>query len=233
MKLLRGMLSVLIVLFVLNGCSSEDILKILRPDTTPSKPGLLVVTITVKDADKFNNQYFPNALKTLETAKAMPVLRGINPQVLHGENDKQVIAAFKFPSQAAIKKWYNSPAYQAIIPIRLEAADMIFTSYELDAENDVTGEGLLAVNITVKDAAKFDSYFSQASPTVADAGGQLQLRGIMPEVLHGTNPHQVIAIFRFGNQPEIVEWYNSPVYQALIPLRLQATDMIFTAYEIP
>lgn len=204
-----------------------------RPDTPSPKPGLLVVTFTVKDPDKFSNEYFPNALETLNAAKGTALLRGVSPQVLHGDNDKQVIVAFKFPSQAAIKTWYNSPEYQALIPTRLEAADMVFTSYELDAENDVAGEGLLAVNITVKDAAKFDSYFSQASPTVAAAGGQLQFRGVKPEVLHGTNPHQVIVMFRFENQAKIVEWYNSPTYQALIPLRLEATDMVFTAYEIP
>jgi len=232
LKRLKGILSILIPLFFLISCSSEGLTNILTPEA-PSKPGLLVVTLTVKDPDKFNNEYFPKAAETLAAASATVLLKGINLEVLHGENDKKVIIVIKFPSQAAINTWYNSPEYQAIIPIRLESADTVFTSYEIADEAEyVTGDGLLAVNITVKDAAKFDTYFSQGLPTLADAGGKLQFKGVNPEVLDGTNPHKVIALFRFENQAKISEWYNSDAYQELIPIRLEAADMVFTSYEV-
>jgi len=173
MKRFKGTLSILIPLFFLIGCASDDLTNILTPEV-PSNPGLLVVTLTVKDADKFNNEYFPKAAETLAAASATILLKGINPEVLHGENDKKVILVIKFPSQVAINAWYNSPEYQAIIPTRLESADTVFTSYEIaDGDEDVTGDGLLAVSITVKDAAKFDTYFSQGLPTLADSGGKL------------------------------------------------------------
>jgi uncharacterized protein (DUF1330 family) len=232
MKRFKGTLSILIPLFFLIGCGSDELTNILAPEA-PSNPGLLVVTLTVKDADKFNNEYFPKAAETLAAASATVLLKGINPEVLHGENDKKVILVVKFPSQAAINTWYNSPEYQAVIPIRLESADVVFTSYEIaDGDEDVTGDGLLAVNITVKDAAKFDTYFSQGIPTVADAGGKLQSKGVNPEVLDGTNPHKVIVLFRFENQAKISEWYNSDDYQAVIPLRNEGADTVFTSYEI-
>jgi uncharacterized protein (DUF1330 family) len=233
MKLFKRMLSIMIPLFFLIGCSSKGVIMSPGPDTISSKPGLLVVTLTVKDPDKFSNEYFPQACETLPAASATILLKGINPEVLHGENDKKVTVIIKFPSQAAINTWYNSPEYQALIPTRLEAADMVFTSYEIaDGDVDVTGDGLLAVNITVKDAAKFDTYFSQGLSTLVDVGGKLQSKGVNPEVIHGANPHKVIALFRFENQAKISEWYNSDGYQKLIPLRLEAADMVFTTYQV-
>ena len=154
MKRFKGMLSILIPLFFLIGCGSDDLTNIITPKA-PSNPGLLIITLTVKDADKFNNEYFPKAGETLAAASATVLFKGINPEVLHGENDKKVIVVAKFPSQAAINDWYNSPEYQELIPNRLEAADMVFTSYEIaDEVEGVEGDGLLAVNITVKDAEK-------------------------------------------------------------------------------
>ncbi|MAE04785.1 MAG: hypothetical protein CMH76_00460 [Nitrospinae bacterium] len=35
----------------------------------------------------------------------------------------------KFPDQVAAKAWYDSPEYQALIPNRDEAADMVFISF--------------------------------------------------------------------------------------------------------
>ena len=31
-----------------------------------------------------------------------------------------------FPDGAALRAWYNSPDYQALVPLRDEAADMVF-----------------------------------------------------------------------------------------------------------
>jgi uncharacterized protein (DUF1330 family) len=234
LKLMKGILSFLVPLFLLIGCSSEildPVLDDILSEPTP-KLGLLVVTLTVKDADKFNNEYFPGASETLATASATSVFKGVSPEALHGENDKKVIVAFKFSDQDAIKSWYDSPEYQALIPVRLEAADMVFTSYEVASESDVIGDGILAVSITVRDQEKFDSYFAQAQPTLAEYGAMLQFKGVKPEVLHGVNTYKVIALFRFESKEKIIEWYNSPAYQALIPLRLEAADMVFTAYEV-
>ena len=131
MKLFKVMLSITALLLFLVGCSSKSLVVSTETDATASKSGLLVVTLTVKDPDKFSNEYFPQASKTLEAFSATILLKGINPEVLYGENDKKATVIIKFPSQAAIKTWYNSPEYQALIPTRLEAADMIFTTYEV------------------------------------------------------------------------------------------------------
>jgi uncharacterized protein (DUF1330 family) len=36
----------------------------------------------------------------------------------------------RFPSLADADGWHNSAAYQALIPIRQEAADVVLTTYE-------------------------------------------------------------------------------------------------------
>ena len=45
----------------------------------------------------------------------------------HPYTDTVVI---RFPDAKAIAGWYGSPAYQALIPIREQAADMVLISYE-------------------------------------------------------------------------------------------------------
>lgn len=224
-------------LMLLAGC--DQALDLIHSVSDPSEPevtapGLLVVTLTVRDADKFNNEYFPRAAETLQAADAVSLLKVVNPEALHGEHDGQVLVAFRFPTQEAIRDWYDSPEYQALIPVRTEAADMTFTSYELTDENSgLVGDGVLAVGIHVQDSDRFSTYFSQAGPTVQAAGGALQYRGANAQVLYGENPYPVVALFRFRDSADIMAWYNSPEYQALIPLRLQAADMVFTAYSSP
>jgi len=39
-------------------------------------------------------------------------------------------AVVRFPDTAALKTWYQSPAYQALIPLRDEAVDMTLVAYE-------------------------------------------------------------------------------------------------------
>jgi uncharacterized protein (DUF1330 family) len=38
----------------------------------------------------------------------------------------------RFPDADAVAGWYNSPAYQALVPLRVAAADVDLVSYEAD-----------------------------------------------------------------------------------------------------
>lgn len=48
-----------------------------------------------------------------------------------GEINHQMTGIAKFPSMADLKSWYASEAYQAIIPLREEAADIAIAAYEV------------------------------------------------------------------------------------------------------
>ena len=91
---------------------------------------LLVVHANIKNTDKLA-QYSQQAAKTLSEFNAAIKNKGQLNQVLHGEHDFQSIALIEFPDLESIKNWYQSESYQALLPIRNEAAEMVFTSYQL------------------------------------------------------------------------------------------------------
>lgn len=84
----------------------------------------VVVHATVKSAEKMA-EYGAAAGPTLAAFGGELVSRGPS-EVLAGSNAHGLMVVLKFPDRAAAKAWYNSPAYQAAIPTRLEAIDSVF-----------------------------------------------------------------------------------------------------------
>lgn len=91
-----------------------------------------VATATVKDPQKFQ-EYALKAGETLAPHQGELVLRGKKEEVLAGHTDHQTVGIIKFPNQDALKAWYSSDAYQAIVPLREQAADMTIVSYVVPA----------------------------------------------------------------------------------------------------
>jgi uncharacterized protein (DUF1330 family) len=90
----------------------------------------VVVTVTPKDPEKLK-EYSGLAGPTIVSNGGEPVVRGKVAGLLTGESfDGKVVVVFKFPSIDAIDQWYNSDEYQALIPLREEAADMTFVKLE-------------------------------------------------------------------------------------------------------
>ena len=85
--------------------------------------------ITVKDADKWA-EYRNQVPATLEPWGAEPVFRGMKVAVLAGEHSHSDIVVIRFPDKEAVDKWHSSAAYQSLIPLREQAADMVLLSYE-------------------------------------------------------------------------------------------------------
>ena len=92
-------------------------------------------------------------------------------------------------------------------------------------------DAYLVGHITVKDNEKWDEYRSQVPATLTPWGAELVFRGKQVETLAGENPHSDIVVIRFPNTAAITGWHSSPAYQALIPIREQAADMVLLAYE--
>ena len=89
------------------------------------------------------------------------------------------------------------------------------------------------VHSIIKDPEKFQAYGQSARPTVAAHGGEFYLRGKVNSVLTGEHRHQNALVIKFPDQDTIQKWYNSPEYQALIPNREEAADMIFISCDEP
>jgi len=89
-----------------------------------------VATVKVKDPQKFQ-EYSQKAGETFMPHGGELVLRGKQTGVLAGDADHQAVGIVKFPDQGALTAWFNSDAYQAIVPLRDEAADMTIVTYSV------------------------------------------------------------------------------------------------------
>jgi uncharacterized protein (DUF1330 family) len=85
--------------------------------------------ITVKDDEKWA-EYRRQVPATLEPWGAQLVFRGRLAAVLAGDHDYTDTVVIQFPDQDALQGWYRSPAYQALIPLRTEAAEIVLVSYD-------------------------------------------------------------------------------------------------------
>lgn len=91
-----------------------------------------IVTTTVKNQDAYE-KYIQSVGPTLAPFGCKALLRGKADCALAGELDHQTVGIIEFPDLAAIKAWHGSDAYQALIPLRNEAADMTITAYAVPA----------------------------------------------------------------------------------------------------
>ena len=89
----------------------------------------------------------------------------------------------------------------------------------------------LVGHITVKDAEKWAEYRAQVPATLVPWGAEISFRGRCVEVLSGEHPYSDIVVIRFPNKETIHSWHFSPAYQALIPLRQKAAEMLLLSYE--
>ncbi|MCX7145847.1 MAG: DUF1330 domain-containing protein [Sulfuritalea sp.] len=85
-------------------------------------------------------------------------------------------------------------------------------------------------HITVKDEALWAEYRSKVPATLAPWGGELLLRGKRFAVLAGEHSYTDVVVIRFPDQAALNGWHASAAYQALIPLRQQAADVVLLAY---
>ncbi len=85
-------------------------------------------------------------------------------------------------------------------------------------------------HITVRNADKWAQYRAQVPATLAQWGAELLFRGKVESVLAGSHPHTDTVVIRFPDAAAVDAWYNSPAYQALIPLRRQAADLVLVSF---
>jgi uncharacterized protein (DUF1330 family) len=86
-------------------------------------------------------------------------------------------------------------------------------------------------HITIKDETKWAEYCRRVPGTIAPWGATLVMRGRRIDVLSGDHPYTDTVIIRFPDAKSLKGWYTSADYQALIPLRTQAVDLVLVSYE--
>ena len=93
---------------------------------------ILVAHTKVKNLDKLM-EYAKAVYKTLEPFGVEFIYRGKVADVLVGEHAPEMAAIIRFPDYAVLKEWFYSPAYNALVPIRDEGAEMTFVAFDDDA----------------------------------------------------------------------------------------------------
>lgn len=86
-------------------------------------------------------------------------------------------------------------------------------------------------HITIKHPQKWAEYKSRVPATLAPHGGEVVFRGQVDAVLAGSHPHTDVVVIRFPDQAAVHAWHDSPAYQALLPLRMEASDGTLIAYR--
>ena len=76
----------------------------------------------------------------------------------------------------------------------------------------------------VEDRGLLDQYVAGAGPSIKAHQGRTIAFDEKPEVVEGKIEHPRTVIVEFPSMTAFRAWYDSPEYQAILPLRLKATQ---------
>jgi uncharacterized protein (DUF1330 family) len=83
--------------------------------------------------------------------------------------------------------------------------------------------GYVVGELDVTDAAAYQQYAAKSSAIVAAHGGEYLIRGVgKVTALEGEPPKRFVVI-QYESVEKALEWYNSPEYAAIRPIRQKAT----------
>jgi uncharacterized protein (DUF1330 family) len=85
--------------------------------------------------------------------------------------------------------------------------------------------------ITIRDEALWARYVAGVAETFGRYDGELIFRAAAALPLSGRAHGERVVVARFASLAALRRWFDSPEYQALIPLRDAAADVVLTAYE--
>jgi uncharacterized protein (DUF1330 family) len=85
--------------------------------------------------------------------------------------------------------------------------------------------------VSVKDPESWKQYVAGVARSLESFGAQVVFRGHRRAVLAGGQPHESAVVIRFADHETLLGWFHSAAYQALIPVRERAADMVLASYE--
>ncbi|HEY5598911.1 MAG TPA: DUF1330 domain-containing protein [Kiloniellales bacterium] len=83
--------------------------------------------------------------------------------------------------------------------------------------------GYLVAHIEITDADAFKAYRAAVPAVIAKFGGRYLVRGGETEVREGEWPASRLVIVAFDSVDQARRFYESPEYQEILPLRLNAS----------
>ena len=83
----------------------------------------MIVQLKVTDPDKFA-RYREAVPRVVEAFGGRYIVRGGEVETLEGAHDGRRLVLFEFPSMEAIKRFWQSPEYAKVKPLRENAAEL-------------------------------------------------------------------------------------------------------------
>ncbi len=86
-------------------------------------------------------------------------------------------------------------------------------------------------HIKVTDMESYKEYVAQVPATIANHGGEYLVRGGHATDIEGEMPGDRHVVLRWPDRATAEGWYNSPEYQAILPIRLGASTGVMTIVD--
>lgn len=86
-------------------------------------------------------------------------------------------------------------------------------------------------HMTVKDPAQWALYVEGVRKSLLPFAAEVVFRGRLTSVLAGELPYPLTVVIRFADDAALQGWYRSEDYQALIPIRDRAADVVIASYD--
>lgn len=84
-------------------------------------------------------------------------------------------------------------------------------------------KGYVLAFIDVEDPSSYSPYAAGAPATIAAYGGKYLIRNGAKELREGALPADRLVVLEFPSVAQARTWYESPEYQALVPVRQGAS----------
>jgi uncharacterized protein (DUF1330 family) len=85
-------------------------------------------------------------------------------------------------------------------------------------------KGYFFVELEVTDPVAYEAYRTAVPDIISAHGGRILVRGGDPQPLDGTVPHRHRVIVEFNRPENVKAFYHSDAYQAVLPIRLNASN---------
>ena len=90
-------------------------------------------------------------------------------------------------------------------------------------------KGYVIANVSVADAAAYEAYRSRTAAIIAHYGGRFLVRGGAVEVREGEPGIGRLVILEFPSVEAARTFYDSPEYQAILPIRFKCRSTLVIA----
>lgn len=189
-----------------------------------SAPAYIIFTEEIHNPDQVND-YAMKAGPTVAPFGGELVAFSDAQTVLEGGWHGSRVVIVKFKDVDTAKGWYNSDAYQEILPLRLTGTDSRSAILEgVEGADYSDCKCFFLVTQNVLDADRLAAYAAKARPITLSHGGVPVITSTDPQIIEGDWHGERIVMLGFRDADHAKEWYNDPAYQDVLGERLAAAD---------